>query len=78
MSGKRIAVEVLIDLRHRLDQLPTRSGERRDILRQAAELGARAAAGLEIAVLLPGGEPARGLDRDRLARRRGGGRRCRL
>lgn len=38
MSGKRIAVEVLIDLRRRLDRLPTRSGERRKILRQAADL----------------------------------------
>ena len=38
MSGKRIAVEVLIDLRRRLDQLPARSRERRDIMRQAAAL----------------------------------------
>lgn len=38
MSGKRIAVEVLIDLRRRLDQLPSRSAKRRDIVRQAAEL----------------------------------------
>jgi len=38
VSGKRIAVEVLIDLRRRLDCLPTRSGERRAILRQAADL----------------------------------------
>jgi hypothetical protein len=38
MSGKRIAFEVLIDLRHRLDQLPTCSGERRDMLCQAANL----------------------------------------
>ncbi|MCP5086441.1 MAG: transposase family protein [Rhodobacteraceae bacterium] len=33
-----MAVEVLIDLRRRLDQLPARSGERRDIMRQAAAL----------------------------------------
>lgn len=38
MSAKRIAVEVLIDLRRRLDRLPSRSAERRDIVRQAAEL----------------------------------------
>lgn len=38
MVGKRIAVEVLIDLRRRLDQLPARSRERRDIMRQAAAL----------------------------------------
>lgn len=38
MSGKRIVVEVLIDLRRRLDQLPSRSAKRRDIVRQAAEL----------------------------------------
>lgn len=38
MAGKRIAVEVLIDLRRRLDQRPARSRERRDIMRQAAAL----------------------------------------
>jgi hypothetical protein len=38
VAGKRIAVEVLIDLRRRLDQLPARSRERRDIMRQAAAL----------------------------------------
>lgn len=38
MSAKRIAVEVLIDLRQRLDRLPARSAERRDIVRQAADL----------------------------------------
>jgi hypothetical protein len=38
VSAKRIAVEVLIDLRRRLDRLPARSAERRDIVRQAAEL----------------------------------------
>ena len=38
MSGKRLAVEVLIDLRRRLDPLPSRSRERRDIVRQAADL----------------------------------------
>jgi hypothetical protein len=37
VSAKRIAVEVVIDLRRRLDQLPSRSAERRDIVRQAAE-----------------------------------------
>ena len=38
MSAKRIVVEVLIDLRRRLDRLPSRSAERRDIVHQAAEL----------------------------------------
>jgi len=38
VSGKRLAVEVLIDLRRRLDPLPSRSRERRDIVRQAADL----------------------------------------
>jgi hypothetical protein len=38
VAGKRIAVEVLIDLRRRLDQLPARSRERRDIMHQAATL----------------------------------------
>jgi hypothetical protein len=38
VSAKRIAVEVLIDLRRRLDRLPSRSPERRDIVRQATEL----------------------------------------
>jgi hypothetical protein len=38
VSAKRIAVEVLIDLRRRLDRLPSRSPERRDIVRQAAKL----------------------------------------
>jgi hypothetical protein len=38
VSAKHIAVEVLIDLRRRLDRLPARSAERRDIVRQAAAL----------------------------------------
>ncbi len=38
MSAKRLAVEVLIDLRRRLERLPPRAAQRRDILRQAADL----------------------------------------
>ena len=38
MSNKKIAQEVLIDLHRRLDLLPVRSSERRELIQQASNL----------------------------------------
>jgi hypothetical protein len=38
VASKRILTEVLLDLRRRLDQLPARAAQRRDMMQQAAQL----------------------------------------